>query len=142
MKMYLLNMEHNRRWMLDERIVALKLQKLHKGTIKVIPNEEYSESSETIRQLYMSHYSLSIFIQFKCGTLMRHARMCLHTSSAARSLDTIKREKRKSRRKCARTSLVLACIIVMLNLNARKRKRPQYSPLKNLPKCNCPTALL
>ncbi len=49
MKIHLLNMEHNRRWMWDERIVALKLQKLHKRIIKVIPNEEYSESSETIR---------------------------------------------------------------------------------------------
>lgn len=35
--------------MWDERIVALKLQILNKRIIKVIPNEEYSESSETIR---------------------------------------------------------------------------------------------
>lgn len=66
MKIHLLNMEHNRRWMWDERIVALKLQKLHKRIIKVIPNEEYSESSETIRQLCVSHYSLNIFIQMWC----------------------------------------------------------------------------
>ncbi len=110
--------------MLDERILALKLQKLHKGIIKVIPNEEYSESSETFNDTREN-----IFTYEQCSEITGHH---------------IKRKEEEQKKMCKKTSLVLACIIVTLNLNARKRKRPQCSPLKKSPQRQLPhsTALI